>query len=84
MEGEQPTSLSKVNLSVFFSVKKIELNHLKILFSEEADVFLKLENNILSFQSLSTHAIEFSINDGYSNKRVNLLPGNITDFKLNQ
>ena len=60
-EGFEATSLTKANRSVFFSVKTLELNKLKMVFSEVADVFIKLENNALMVQSLHTNPLKLMI-----------------------
>ena len=83
-EGAQATSLTKGDQSVFFSIKKLELNKLKIIFSEKADVFLKLESNKLSIQSLNTKGIQLEINGVKENGKVTLVPGKELHFTLKQ
>lgn len=82
INGIQPTSLTKDNLSVFFSVKTLELNKLKIIFSEEADVFIMLEENKLSIQSLHTKALQLEINGLKEKEKVTLVPGKELLFTL--
>jgi len=84
IEGTLPKSLTKDNRSVFFSVKRLELNNLAILFSEEADVFIKLKNNMLSIQSLNTNRIELEIFGVKQKGKVFLAPGTQLNFNMIQ
>ena len=84
MEGTQPTSLTKENLSVFFSVKKLELNKVKIFFSEEADVFIKLENNSLTIQFLNTKPLQIEVLGTKEKGELILTPGNELNYTLKQ
>ncbi|WP_445738547.1 heparinase II/III family protein [Mariniflexile sp.] len=82
INGTQPTSLTKENHSVFFSVKTLELNKLKMTFSEEVDVFVKLENNKLTIQSLNTKTIQLAVNGVKENEKATLAPGKELNFTL--
>lgn len=84
MEGTQPTSLTKENISVFFSVKKLELNKVKIFFSEEADVFIKLENNSLTIQFLNTKPLQIEVLGTKEKGKLILTPGNELNYTLKQ
>ena len=83
IDGTKPISLTKGNLDVFFAVKKLEFNAVKLLFSKEADVLLNSENNLLSIQSLNDKEIEVSVQGFSSNENLKLQPGNKIDLKLN-
>lgn len=82
IEGAQTTSLSKENLSVFFSVKKLELKKLKITFSEDADVFIKLKNNTLTMQSLNITPLQIEVFGVTKNGKVTLVSGDHIVFTL--
>ena len=68
-EGKEVTSLSKEHESVFFSVIKLELNTIKLMFSEASDVFVKFEKNQISIQSLNEMDVQFT----FGNKKAILL-----------
>lgn len=83
IEGSQPTSLTKGDFDVFFSVKQLELSKLKITCSQAADMIIKLENNTLTIQSLSDKEFQISVQGGLNNESVKLQPGDKIDLKLN-
>ena len=83
MEGEEPISFTKGSLSVFFSVKQLELNKLKITCSQVADMIIKLENNKLTIQSLSSKEFQISVQGAINDESVKLQPGDKMDLKLN-
>lgn len=83
IEGTQPTCLTKENRSVFFSVRQLELNNLKITFSDKADVFLKLENNHLTIQSLDIKVIQLMVEGVQENGKATLNPGKELVFTIN-
>ncbi len=80
--GNDATSLTKDNLSLFFSVKKLELNKLKIIFSENADVFIKLDRNSLTIQSLNSKPLDIEVLGTKSNGKAHLDSGNEINFTL--
>jgi hypothetical protein len=82
-DGSNPISLTKGGKDIFFSVKKLEFNAVKMLFSGEADVFLKLENDTLTIQSLSDKEFQISFQGFLSTENAKLQPGDKIDLKLN-
>jgi hypothetical protein len=54
------------------------------LFSEEVDVFIKLEDNTLFMQSLSTDTIQFEVSGVKQKGKVFLEPGNQLNFNIIQ
>jgi hypothetical protein len=75
--------LTKGGKDIFFSVKKLEFNAVKMLFSGEADVFLKLENDTLTIQSLSDKEFQISFQGFLSTENAKLQPRDKIDLKLN-
>jgi len=82
-DGSNPISLTKGGKDIFFSVKKLEFNAVKMLFSGEADVFLKLENDTLTIQSLSDKEFQISFQGFLSTENAKLQPRDKIDLKLN-
>ncbi|MET7027953.1 heparinase II/III family protein [Sediminicola luteus] len=83
VDGNQPISLTKENLSVFFSVKELEVNKTKISFSEETDVFISLDKNRLSIQSLHTRPFKIVVAGVKENGSSTIDPGKELIFTLN-
>ena len=76
IESKESTTLSKDSLSLFFSVKKLEFKNTKILFSEVADVFIKLENKIITIQSINDQTLNIDIFNHGEIEKFTLFPGN--------
>ncbi len=82
MEGLEAVSLSKENESFFFSVSKLELNEIKIGFSETSDVFVKYAKNQLSIQSLSKNETQMLFTNQRNQKTILLKPGDTIEYKI--
>lgn len=80
--GLQPTCLTNENRSVFFLVKELTLNTLKISFAEEADIFIKIENKTLTIQSLSTNSLTMEVLGVQETAKTILLPGAEINFTI--
>ncbi|MFB9057945.1 heparinase II/III family protein [Mariniflexile ostreae] len=74
-EGVSPTSLTKDNENVFFSVSRLKHHNIQISFSKETDVFVKLTDNKLQLQLLGEGYIECVIEVNKKPKTINLMPG---------
>ncbi|AUP78688.1 heparinase II/III family protein [Flavivirga eckloniae] len=79
-EGEQVISLTKEEMSLFFSAKQLRLNKVQMEFSELSDVFIKQNSNKLVVQSLSEKELLISIKGVTKAGSIKLLPGNQVDF----
>jgi len=82
VEGAQVNSLSKENLTLFFSVKKLQLNGIQISFSEEEDVFIKLDKNKLTIQSLSKNEFQMAFTNKKTTKKALLKPGESLEYDV--
>ncbi len=83
MTGNQATSLSKDNISAYFSVKTLEFNKVKISFSEDADVLIKKEHNNITIQSLHTKELQITVSGVKEKGKVTLNPGKELIFTIN-
>lgn len=81
-EGDQVTTLTKANISLFFGVKSLALNGAVISFSETSDVFLKSEKNKIILQSLNPKTIHISLSGFIENKKTSLNSGKELYFTL--
>ncbi|MEB8346143.1 heparinase II/III family protein [Flavobacteriaceae bacterium KMM 6898] len=84
VDGMQPTSLTKENISIFFSVDKLEFDMLKITISEEADVFINKDNNKLTIQSLHPKPIQIMVSGVEENDSLTMAPGKELNYTLKQ
>ncbi|MGM5470625.1 heparinase II/III family protein [Flavobacteriaceae bacterium LMO-SS05] len=84
IEGAQPTALTKDSLDVFFSVKTLELDNLKIAISAEADIFIKSESNRLIIQSIGDQDYLIEIIGKNIKTQFKLIPGNVFEFLKKQ
>ncbi|TCL62835.1 heparinase II/III-like protein [Mariniflexile fucanivorans] len=80
INGIQPTALTKEDYSMFFSVKSFELDKLKINLSEEADVFVKLNKNSITVQSLDPKPLQMEISGVKEKGKVVLQPASHLTF----
>ncbi|WP_366183389.1 heparinase II/III family protein [Flavobacterium ovatum] len=82
IEGSDPISLTKENSSVFFAVKKVVLNSVQLLFSDEADIFIKQEKNKITIESLSETDLKMTLINQKQKKTVLLKPGELMAFEV--
>lgn len=76
--GKNTTSLSKDNKSLFFSIEKINTHNVEISFSEKSDVFIMIQNDNISIQSLNQKTVTVVFNN---EKSASLKPGETIQFK---
>ena len=81
-EGIEATSLTKGDRSVFFSVKTLELNKLKMVFSEVADVVVNYFENNLSIQLVSATKIQCNLVFDNKSRTIILNPGEVYKTSL--
>ncbi|NRT14609.1 hypothetical protein HNP99_000949 [Flavobacterium sp. 28A] len=81
-EGTQVNSLSKENQSVFFGVKKLVFNTIELNFTEETDVFLKLEKEKLTIQSLNNSDVQMTLTYDKTKKTVVIKPGETIEIAI--
>ncbi|GAA3638124.1 heparinase II/III family protein [Flavivirga jejuensis] len=74
--GVQSVSITKDGADMFFSVKQLQLNNIKIEFSNISDAFLKLNHDKLVIQSLSDEVIQMSIKGVSEIRKYTIEPGN--------
>jgi len=84
LEGSESVSLTKEDEFLFFSVNKLILENLKLEFSKDADVFIKLEGNLLSIQSLDDKELQISIKGIKEEKKLLLNPGSSMTFTIDK
>ena len=80
--GTNKTSLNKDNISIFFSIKSLELNKVKITFSEDADVLIIQENNQIILQSLYTKEFHITVSGVKEKGKVTISPGQEIIFTI--
>tara|TARA_R110000868_G_scaffold220257_4_gene471455 strand:- start:29617 stop:31860 length:2244 start_codon:yes stop_codon:yes gene_type:complete len=73
--SSEAVSLSKENRSLFFGVKSLELDGVKITFSEETDVFIKLDKNNITIHSLCEKDLQLKIENQKTKKEIQLKSG---------
>ncbi|WP_372757491.1 heparinase II/III family protein [Mariniflexile sp.] len=77
LSGVKPLSLTKGDLSAFFSIKGLALNNIKASFSEEVDVVIKYSENNFSIQLVSENKVECNLTNNKKLKTVTLNPGQV-------
>lgn len=80
--GSKVTSLTKGNLSVFFSVKTLVLKNLQIIFSNEVDIFVKHDQHKLTLLSLNNDNLEVTFSNRKSKKNLLLKPGESVTYEM--
>jgi hypothetical protein len=75
VEGDEVISLSNEDKSMFFSVKSLEKENIKIEFSVASDVFVTSKNNGLTIQSLSDKETQIIISEGKTQEEISLHSG---------
>jgi len=80
LKGEKSISLSKENEALFFSIKELNLEQLKIKFSDIADVFLKFSKNGIILQSLNESPVEVQFFKGKAEKSIQISPGKLVEY----
>ncbi|MEP1487640.1 MAG: heparinase II/III family protein [Algibacter sp.] len=79
LEGDESTSLSKGNETLFFEIEKVVIEGVNIEFSEAADVFIKLKGKQLIIKSLKEKDIHVS----FKNEKPMLLkPGEVINYEV--
>ncbi|MCG9792934.1 heparinase II/III family protein [Flavobacterium algicola] len=82
MEGEESVSLTKENVTAFFSVKKVVSNAIQIQFSTPSDVYVKNEKNKITIQSLSKTDVQLSYTNKKTKKTTLLKPGETIVYEI--
>ncbi|QOW10400.1 heparinase [Kaistella flava (ex Peng et al. 2021)] len=82
IDGAQPISVTKENLALFFSVKNVAKDNIQLNFAEEADVFVKLETNKISIQSLSENDLKMNFINLNTKKSIIFKPGEQIEFEI--
>ena len=82
ISGNEPTSLSKGTKALFFSVLKLELDGIQLSLSEISDVFIQLQDNLLTVQSVGENEISLSFRYKNSKKSTVLKPGDSIEFAI--
>lgn len=78
-KGNDTVSLSKGEEELFFSVDELELNDIKIEFSEASDVYIKRNGNQIGIQSLNEKDIQVSFKN---DKMMTLKPSEKVSFAI--
>ncbi len=90
-EGRQMRSLSKGQESYLFNVRQIAIEGIQVVFSVEADVYVKIRNNDISFHSIGYKESEIVIEGSKFNRlgdiqvegKVVLKPGELLECVKN-
>jgi hypothetical protein len=80
VEGEQSSTLTKGEINLFFSVKKLQLKEIEIYFTSVADVFIKKEGSVTTIQSLNETNLELLITQQKIKNKITLQPGETFQF----
>ncbi len=81
-DGAQAVSLTKANLTVFFSVKKAVIDSISLSFSEDADVFVKRDASKISIQLLSKNDLQMEFINLKTKKTILLKPGEVVEYEV--
>lgn len=80
MNGTNPVSITKNESGYFFSVNEINFAGYQIELNEVADIFVKIEGEEITLQSLSGHELTLKISAGELEKSLILSPGKRRQF----
>jgi hypothetical protein len=80
VEGIQSRTLTKGEINIFFSVKKLQLKEIEIYFTSVADVFIKKEGSVTTIQSLNETNLELLITQQKTKNKITLKPGETFQF----
>ncbi|MCL5126872.1 heparinase II/III family protein [Algibacter sp. L4_22] len=80
--GEVASSLSKGHEVVLFSAKSLELNSVKIEFSESSDMFIKYSDSVLTIQCLGKQDVKTQVKTSKINEAFLIKPGEVILIKI--
>ena len=80
VEGIQYRTLTKGEINIFFSVKKLQLKEIEIYFTSVADVFIEKEGSVTTIQSLNETNLELLITQQKTKNKITLKPGETFQF----
>ena len=80
--GAEPVSLTKNDKTVFFAVRELSLNNLKIGFSTLADVFITMKDQSLTVQLIGENTTEITFKNKMIQKNSTLKPGDIVEYVI--
>jgi hypothetical protein len=91
-EGKEVQSISKQNESFLFGVKKLSINGLQVNFLTESDVFISMQNKLVSLQSISDKDVNLTVSGSQSiklertlvNGKIILKPGAVLECKVSK
>ena len=80
--GAKSISFTKNDKTVFFAVKELGLNDLKIEFSNLSDVFVNIKDQVLTVESIGENETEISFKNKTIQKSSTLKPGETVEYEI--
>ena len=82
IDNKEATSLTKGDTSVFFLVKNLSLEKIKISLSDTGDLMIMKDDKQLIIQSIDENELQISVSGLKKTKSLKLIPGKEIKFIL--